>query len=97
MSLFAITPSAPSVAKPIPPPKDQRDKTDYIFKEEIKQYDVRYTNLNGNPAIWSVSIGQCTETMKAKLELMNDNNAQHRLSDCNWLLKSIAPLQHPTV
>jgi hypothetical protein len=38
-SLFATTPTAPIVSKPIPIPKDQRDETDeLIFKEEVKQY-----------------------------------------------------------
>ena len=89
--LFATTPSMPIVAKPIPIPKDERDETDeLIFKEEIKQYVIRCTALNGNlAAIWSVSIGQCTETMKAKLESSTEYEARHRTSDCHWLLKSI--------
>ena len=90
-SLFAHTPSTPTVTKPIPIPKVERDETDeLIFKEEVKQYVGRCTALKGNlAAIWSVTIGQCTETMKAKLESSNEYDARHRANDCHWLLKSI--------
>jgi hypothetical protein len=50
-SLFANTPSTPTVKKPIPILKSERNKTDeLIFKEEIKQYVIQCTALNGNLA-----------------------------------------------
>jgi hypothetical protein len=90
-SLFATESSAPSVEKPVPIPESKRDETDeLIFKEEIKQYVTRCSTLKGNlAAIWSVAIGQCTETMKAKLESMHEYDERQRTSDCHWLLKSI--------
>jgi hypothetical protein len=90
-SLFATTPTAPIVSKPVPIPLDQRDETDdLIFKEQVKQYVVRCTALTGNlAAIWSVCIGQCTNAMKAKLESMTDYDDRLHTNDCNWLLKSI--------
>ena len=89
--LFSNEPSAPRLEKPKPPPKEERDETDeLIFKEEIKQFVNRVATLKGNlAAIWSVAIGQCTETMKAKLESLKEYDDMHEASDCNWLLKSI--------
>jgi hypothetical protein len=90
-SLFLAEPSTPRLDKPNPPPKEDRTETDdLIFREEIKQYVTRCSALKGNlAAIWSVAIGQCTDTMKAKLESLKDFDEKHAASDCHWLLKSI--------
>ena len=90
-SLFLAEATAPVLEKPKPPPKEGCDETDdLIFKEQIKQYVNRCSTLKGNlAAIWSVAIGQCTETMKAKLVSIKKYDDKHRESDCNWLLKSI--------
>ena len=75
----------------LPPPKEGRDEVDdLVFKEQVKQYVARLSTLKGNlAAIWSVAIGQCTETMKAKLLSMKEYKQKHKASDCHWLLKSI--------
>ena len=90
-SLFLAEPYTPKLEKPNPPPKEDRTETDdLIFREEIKQYVNRCSALKGNlAAIWSVAIGQCTDTMKAKLESLKDFETKHADSDCHWLLKSI--------
>lgn len=79
-SLFTAEPSAPEITKPRTPPKEGRDEVDdVIFKEQIKQYVSRCAALKGNlAAIWSVAIGQCTETMKAKLLSIKEYKHKHR-------------------
>jgi hypothetical protein len=90
-SLYAFEPSMPQLDKPKPPLKENRDEADeLIFKEEIKQYVNCCAVLKDNlAAIWSVAIGQCTKTMKAKLESLQEYEQKHTGYDCNWLLKSI--------
>lgn len=39
--------------------------------------------------IWLVAIGQCTETMKAKLLSIKEYAKRHKESNCHWLLKSV--------
>ena len=91
-SLFTAEPSAPEITKPKAPPKEGRNEIDnLIFKEQIsKQYVNCCSALKGNlAAIWSVAIGQCTETMKAKLLSIKEYDKKHKESNCHWLLKSI--------
>ena len=90
-SLFTVESSAPEIVNPTAPPKEGRDEVDdLISKEQIKQYVARCSALKGNLAtIWSVAIGQCTETMKAKLLSIKEYDKRHKESDCHWLLKSI--------
>jgi hypothetical protein len=88
-SLFHPTPSTPSVTRPTAP-TSQDVVDDLIFKEEIKQYVLRCSILKGNLcALWSVTIGQCTQAMKDKLESIKEFDAKRNNNDCIWLFESI--------
>jgi hypothetical protein len=87
-SLFNPTPSTPSVTRPTAPTSP--DVVDnLIFKEEIKQYVLRCSILKGNLcALWSVTIGQCTQAMKDKLESIKDLTRNETTTTASGFLRA---------
>ena len=88
-SLFSPTPSTPSVARPTAP-ASQDVVDDLIIIEEVKQYVMCCSILKGNLcAIGSVAIGQCTQSMKDKLESIKEFESKRSHNICIWLFQSI--------
>ena len=90
-TLFKTTPALPIIAEPKAPPVAKRTEVqELIFKEEITQYVRSRSQLTSNlVAIWTIIMGQCTDTMKAKLESMSDFDDKETARDCAWLLATI--------
>ena len=94
-SLFKTPPTFPELVEPtdpVPTPPATKLSTvqTLIFQEEIKQFVACRLQLRSNlVALWNTIIGQCTDTMKAKLESLPtfEKNATDR--QCAWLLTTI--------
>jgi hypothetical protein len=92
--LFKATPTLPTLSEPEPPIAEDKsgitDLQDLIFKEEIKQFVSQRMKLRSNlVAIWNIILGQCTDTMKAKLESNASFEDRESSRDCAWLLTTI--------
>lgn len=75
-------------------PKAPRDPEDLLekalFGEEVKEYMLRkHTYVKNRSKVYTVVLGQCSETVKAKREGQDDWESMHREHDLVRLLKSI--------
>jgi hypothetical protein len=89
-SLFALEASEPTIEKPLDLPSEHSTTDEMIWREEIKAYVNRLGVLRGNlAAIFAVTVGQCSDAMKAKLKSTKEFEARSKKNDCHWLLKNI--------
>jgi hypothetical protein len=83
--------SEPTVKKPEELPEDETSnlkKT--VWKKQVDNYVLRLEHVEQNlKAIFAVTWGQCSESMKAKLKSLPDYTVKDSESDCVWLLKAI--------
>lgn len=71
-------------------PKDEDPLDKAIFNEEVKEYMLRKRTYNNNRSkVYTVVLGQCFDTMKARLEGQSDWEDIHKKHDLVKLLKSV--------
>ena len=76
-SLFGTTPTLPTIPKPAKPDDKADELEQLILREEIKQYVSRVKHLQSDmAALHSVTWGQCSEALKAKIKSLPDYQAK---------------------
>jgi hypothetical protein len=88
--LFVDQITLPTSDEPDDPDPNATQTQTLIWNEEVKEYVKRARQLRGNLAtLYTVAWGQCSETMRAKVKLLEDYTERTGDNDCAWLLKQI--------
>ena len=66
-----------------------------LWTESAKAYTKRLKQLDDNlHATYAIVYGQCSKTMKSKLQSLTDYETMHERCDCPWLLNSIKSIMY---
>jgi hypothetical protein len=80
----------PTIQKPTKLNDDADEVDQMILREEIKQYVSRSKDLQSNlAALHSVTWGQCSESLKAKIKSLPGYQDSADTCDCVWLFGKI--------
>ena len=89
-TLFGTTVVQPTIKKPTKLEDDADEVDQMILREEIKQYVARSKTLKSDlVALHSVTWGQCSEALKAKIKTLAGYQENADKCDCVWLFGKI--------